>query len=44
MNIDQLTINAIRMLSVEGVQKANSGHPACHLEQPLWPMPFGLNR
>ena len=31
MNIDQLTINAIRMLSVEGVQKANSGHPGMPL-------------
>ena len=25
--IDQLSVNAIRILSAEGVQKANSGHP-----------------
>ena len=27
MNIDQLCINTIRTLSIDGVQKANSGHP-----------------
>jgi transketolase len=27
MSLDQLCINTIRMLSVDGVQKANSGHP-----------------
>ena len=27
MTIDQLTINTIRTLSMDGVQKANSGHP-----------------
>src|SRR5579862_5485124 len=26
-NLDQLCINTIRMLAVDGVQKANSGHP-----------------
>jgi transketolase len=26
-NIDQLTVNSIRLLAVEAVQKANSGHP-----------------
>lgn len=31
MNIDQLSINTIRMLSVEGVEKANSGHPGLPL-------------
>ena len=30
-NIDQLTINSIRMLSAEGVQKAKSGHPGLPL-------------
>jgi transketolase len=30
-NIDNLTINAIRILSAEGVQKANSGHPGLPL-------------
>jgi len=27
MNIDQLTVNTLRFLSVEAIQKANSGHP-----------------
>lgn len=31
MNVDQLSINTIRMLSVEGVEKANSGHPGMPL-------------
>lgn len=31
MNIDQLSINTIRMLSAEGVEKANSGHPGLPL-------------
>ena len=26
-NIDQLCINTIRTLSIDGVQQANSGHP-----------------
>ena len=26
-NIDQLAVNTLRMLSIEAVQKANSGHP-----------------
>src|SRR6476661_8577377 len=26
-NLDQLNINTIRMLSIDAVQKANSGHP-----------------
>ncbi len=26
-NIDRLSINTVRLLSAEGVQKANSGHP-----------------
>ena len=29
--IDQLTINTIRILSAESVQKANSGHPGLPL-------------
>ena len=32
-NIDQLSANTIRILSAEGVQKANSGHPG---------MPMGM--
>jgi len=31
MNTDQLTINTIRLLSAEAVQKANSGHPGLPL-------------
>ena len=27
MNIDQLTVNTLRFLSVEAIQKAKSGHP-----------------
>ena len=27
MNHEQLVVNAIRILSAEAVQKANSGHP-----------------
>ncbi|WP_058486917.1 transketolase [Defluviitalea phaphyphila] len=30
-NIEQLTINTIRVLSAEGIQKANSGHPGLPL-------------
>ena len=30
-NIDQLCINTIRFLSVDAVQKANSGHPGAPL-------------
>lgn len=32
-NLDQLSINTIRMLAIDGVQKANSGHPG---------MPMGM--
>ena len=31
MNVDQLSINTIRMLSAQGVEKANSGHPGLPL-------------
>lgn len=31
MNIDELSINTIRMLSLDAVQKANSGHPGMPL-------------
>ena len=26
-NIDTMSVNAIRVISADGVQKANSGHP-----------------
>ena len=31
MNIDELSINTLRMLSLDAVQKANSGHPGTPL-------------
>ena len=30
-NLDQLSINTIRTLAIDGVQKANSGHPGTPL-------------
>jgi len=30
-NIDELTINTIRFLSIYAVEKAQSGHPGTHL-------------
>ena len=30
-NIDELAINTIRCLAIDGVQKANSGHPGTPL-------------
>src|ERR1051326_4653912 len=32
IDLDQLAINTIRMLSIDGVQKANSGHPGLPLD------------
>src|SRR5699024_7199677 len=40
MNIDNLTVNTIRVLSMEMVQKANSGHPGLPLGSA--PMAYSL--
>lgn len=40
MNIENLAVNTVRMLSVEGIQKANSGHPG--LPMGAAPMAFAL--
>lgn len=40
-NIDKLSVNAIRVLSAEAIQKANSGHPGLPLEPHLWLMNCG---
>lgn len=40
---DQLGVNTIRTLSIEAVQKANSGHPGLPMVSPQWRMHFGQN-
>jgi len=34
--LDQLCVNTIRALSIDAIQKANSGHPACHWALRPW--------
>ena len=38
MNIDELCINTIRMLSVDMVEEANSGHPGMPMGRLPWRM------
>lgn len=42
-NIDQLGVNAIRTLSLDMIQKANSGHPGLPMGLHLWLTHYGLN-
>lgn len=41
-DLEQLCINTIRTLSIDAVQKANSGHPVFLWAQRLWLIRFGL--
>lgn len=42
MNKDQLTINTIRLLSAEAIQKASLAILACLWDLHQWHIPFGL--
>lgn len=42
MNIEQKSVNAIRVLAADTVQKANSGHPGMPLGSQQWHMNYGL--
>ena len=37
-NLEELAVNTIRVLSMETVEKAKSGHPACPWVALTWPM------
>ena len=39
--LEQQCVNAIRFLSVDMVQKADSGHPGLPLERHRWPICYG---
>jgi transketolase len=43
-NIEQKSINTIRILSAEMVERAKSGHPVCLWGQRRWRIPFGPGR
>lgn len=40
---DQLAVNTIRTLSLDAIQKANSGHPGLQWALHQWLMYFGAN-
>lgn len=42
-NIDEMSVNAIRVLSADAIQKAKSGHPGLPLEQHLPHMNYGAD-
>lgn len=40
-NIESLAINTIRTLSIDAVEKANSGHPGMPMGLLQWPIRYG---
>jgi transketolase len=42
-DIDQLCVNTLRTLSIDAIQKANSGHPGTPLDVVLGMRTFGMS-